>query len=257
MSDASVREFWQQRALDPANNDSEVTHRDIWQRWLEIESIRRCVRPSDRLLDIGCGAGYTTKLIAPAVSETVGVDYSDEMIARARRSSDPALRLRFEVGDVLTLAPAQFGLFDVAVSSRCLINLQDWTLQQRAIQNIAGVLKPGGRLVFVEGLADGRERLNTLRQQVGLEAMPKVWHNVDFVEAALLPFLDPLFTVIERRHFGVYDFIARVVHPLMVAPEAPRYDARINEIAARLALDRQDCGDLSRVIFLVLEKLPA
>jgi hypothetical protein len=87
--------------------------------------------------------------------------------------------------------------------------------------------------------------------------MPKVWHNVDFVEARLLEALAPMFRVEERRHFGVYDFVARVVHPLLVAPEAPRYDARINQIAATLALDRQDCADLSRVVFLVLVRRPS
>lgn len=134
------------------------------------------------------------------------------------------------------------------------VNLPSWGAQQQAIRNVASVLRPGGRFVFVEGLADGRLRLNALRERVGFEPMPVVWHNIDFAEATLLPFLDSLFTITERRHFGVYDFVARVVHPLTVAPAAPTYDARINEVAGRLALDRQDDGDLSRVIVLVLER---
>ena len=58
--DTQVKEFWDRRAQDPSNNDSEVTHRDIWQRWLEIEALKRYLRADDRLLDVGCGAGYTT-----------------------------------------------------------------------------------------------------------------------------------------------------------------------------------------------------
>lgn len=256
MSDMRVREFWDGRALDPANDDSQVTHRDVWQRWLEIETIRRYLKPTDRLLDVGCGAGYTTLRIAGEVAEAVGVDFSDEMVARAVKAAgrDGTAGVRFEAGDVLTLSPERLGLFDVALSSRCLINLPDWAAQQQAIARVAALLKPGGRFIFVEGLADGRDRLNQVRVEMGLEAMPRVWHNVDFVEAELLPWLGRYFTTLDRRHFGVYDFIARVIHPLVVAPDAPVYDARINEIAARAALVRQDCGDVSRVIFLVLER---
>jgi SAM-dependent methyltransferase len=257
--DTQVKAFWDGRAQDPSNNDSEVTHRDIWQRWLEIETLKRYLRSDDRLLDVGCGAGYTTRLLAPLVREAVGVDYSESMIERARAAADHPT-LTFEVSDVMSLRPGTpsttgtLGTFDAAVSSRCLINLAGWPEQQQALHNIAGMLKPGGRFLFLEGLADGRDGLNHLRVASGLEPMPKVWHNVDFVEHELQAFLAPLFTVVERRHFGVYDFIARVVHPLLVAPDAPQYEARINEVAARLALNSQEYGEVSRVLFLVLER---
>ena len=261
--DTQVKDFWDRRAQDTSNNDSEVTHGDIWQRWLEIETLKRYLRPDDRLLDVGCGAGYTTRLLAPLVRESVGVDYSESMIERARAAADHP-GLTFEVSDVMRLEPwtlrtsgaseTSLGMFDVAVSSRCLINLAGWSEQQQALQNIAGMLKPGGRFLFLEGLADGRDGLNRMRVASGLEPMPKVWHNVDFVEHELQAFLKPLFTVIERRHFGVYDFVARVVHPLLVAPDAPQYEARINEIGARLALNSQEHGAISRVLFLVLER---
>ncbi len=254
MSDTRVREFWDGRALDASNDDSQVTHRDVWQRWLEIETIRQYLRPADRLLDVGCGAGYTTLQVAGDVAEAVGVDFSAEMITRAVKASAGRANTRFEQADVMSLAPRTLGTFDVVLSSRCLINLPDWAAQQAALSNIAAMVRPGGRFIFVEGLRDGRDRLNLVRQQMGLDVMPTVWHNVDFVEADLLAFLGRDYTLLDRRHFGVYDFVARIVHPLMVAPAAPEYEARINEVAARAALVRQDCGDLSRVIVLVLER---
>ncbi len=257
MTDSQVKAFWDERARERANDDSEVTHRDIWQRWLEIETIRQYLKPGDRMLDVGCGAGYTTRLVADCVREAVGMDYSEAMIERARAAAGSASRLRFESGDVLALGPDRFGAFDVVLSSRCLINLASWEDQLRAIRNIASVLEPGGRFLFLEGIEDGRNRLNALRERSGLPAMPTVWHNVDFVEARLLAALDPMFHVEQRRHFGVYDFVARVVHPLLVAPEAPQYDARINQIGASLALQRQDFADISRVIFLVLVRRPS
>ncbi len=253
--DARVKAFWDERARERSNDDSEVTHRDVWQRWLEIETIKSCLRSGDRLLDVGCGAGYTTRLVADRVREAVGVDYSEAMIERARAAAGGSPQLRFEAGDVRALGPERFGRFDVVLSSRCLINLASWEDQQRAIRNVASVLEPGGRFLFLEGLEDGRTRLNALREQSGLSAMPPVWHNVDFVEQRLLRAVEPLFRVADRRHFGVYDFIARVVHPLVVAPEAPQYEARINQVGAQLALHRQEFGEISRVIFLVLVRL--
>lgn len=254
VSAKQIQHFWQARAAEPVA-EAEVTHRDVWQRHLEIETLRGLVQPTDRVLDIGCGTGYTTRRLASHVRDIVGIDYSDEMIARARRQAGPAPA--FHVHDVLALGPADFGLFDAVVSVRCLINLAGWAEQQRAIANVASVLKPGGRFLFVEGCRQGRERLNMLRATVGLDPMPPVWHNVDFDLSATLAHFERDFVLEQQLHFGVYDFIARVVHPLVVAPENPRYDHRINKVAAALARQVDALGDLSRVLFLVLRRRPA
>jgi SAM-dependent methyltransferase len=254
LQDSQVKQFWETRAQDPSLTDVEATHQDVWQRWLEIETIKPFLRASDRMIDVGCGSGYATRLLAPLVRDAVGVDFSESMIARARTAAAGQPAVRFEVGNVLSLDRQALGSFDVALSVRCLINLESWALQRQGIEQIAGLVKPGGRFIFVEGFADGRRALNGLREQVGLSQMPKVWHNIDFEEATLLPYLDRFFTIAARRHFGVYDFVARVVHPMSVAPQPPVYDSPINRTGAQLALALQDCPSISRVIFLVLER---
>jgi SAM-dependent methyltransferase len=252
VQDSQVKKFWETRAQDQSLTDAEATHSDVWQRWLEIETIKPFLRATDSLVDVGCGSGYATRLLAPLVRETLGVDFSESMIERARTAAAGTPNLRFEVGNALDLDPQALGTFDVALSVRCLINLESWDRQQRAIQNIARLLKPGGRFIFVEGLADGRRNLNAMRTQMGLSEMPKVWHNVDFEESQLMPCLDRFFTLEARRHFGVYDFVSRIVHPMAVAPESPVYDSAINRTAAQLAVHLQDFAPVSRVAFLVL-----
>lgn len=251
-----VKAFWNGRATDPSLDDGQVTHPDVWQRWLEIELTKRCLRQEDRVIDIGCGAGLATRQIAPLVREIVGIDASPGMIERAQRadSKAPARNARFQVADVLALTAELFGLFDVAITVRCLINLPDWASQRAALKRIAEILKPGGRFVFVEGSRDGREGLNRLREAVGLDRMPQVWHNRDFREVELLRALEEDFALLERRPFGTYDLVARVVHPLLVAPERPRYESSINEIAARTALVHGGSAETSRVLFLLLER---
>jgi SAM-dependent methyltransferase len=252
--DSRVKKFWETRAQDQSLTDAEATHRDVWQRWLEIETVKPFLRPTDRMVDVGCGSGYATRLLAPLVREALGIDFSESMIARARAAAAGQPNLRFEVGNALTLEPGVLGTFDVALSVRCLINLESRDLQQRAIEKIAGLLPPGGRFIFVEGLADGRRALNALRLRMGLSEMPTVWHNVDFEESTLMPCLDRFFTVEARRHFGVYDFVSRVVHPMAAAPEPPAYDSPMNRAAAQLAVHLQECGAVSRVAFLVLSR---
>src|SRR5262245_38732440 len=205
VADSRVKEFWETRAQDESLTDVEATHSDVWQRWLEIETIKPYLLAEDRLVDVGCGSGYATRLLAPLVREAVGFDFSESMIGRARAAAAGRAGLRFEVGDVLSVDPASLGQFDVALSVRCLINLESWELQQRALENIARLVRPGGRVILVEGLADGRRALNAARTSVGLSEMPAVWHNVDFEEAPLLAYLDRDFTIADRRHFGVYD----------------------------------------------------
>lgn len=254
-SPSKIEEFWAGRAQERVS-PGEVTHRDIWQRWLEIELVKQYVRKSDRVLDVGCGNGHTTRILSRRCASILGVDYSAGMIERARiESRSRSFRnASYAVLDVRELDPGRFGTFDVVLTERCLINLGSFAEQRKAIANIASVLRPGGRFVFVEGSADGRANLNRLRKSVGLPAMPRVWHNLDFDEAETLRFLKRRFTIEERRHFGTYDYLSRVVHPLLVKPRQPRYDAEINRIAAKLALVCSEHGEISRVLFLVLKK---
>ncbi|MCZ6503708.1 MAG: class I SAM-dependent methyltransferase, partial [Gammaproteobacteria bacterium] len=236
-----VKEFWQDRGNQSDVSDKEVTHHDFWQRHLEIELIKKFLVHSARVLDVGCGNGYTTNHIAPMVREIVGIDFSENMINRAieegqKKNILDKESIVFKVANVLDLDPSLFGYFDIVISERCLINLDSWENQKKAISKLASVLKPGGLFIFVEGSKNGRERLNEMRKAVGLEAMPSVWHNVDFEEKATLEFLSKFFEINHRLHLGVYDFISRIFHPLLVAPDEPKYDSHVNEVAAKLAL---------------------
>ena len=95
--DSQVKKFWETRAQDQSLTDAEATHSDVWQRWLEIETIKPFLRPTDSMVDVGCGSGYATRLLAPCVREALGVDFSESMIERADRGcrqAEPAFRGR-------------------------------------------------------------------------------------------------------------------------------------------------------------------
>jgi SAM-dependent methyltransferase len=244
MAKTNIKSFWAGRAADPSLDSAQVTHPDIWQCWLEIETIKRLLWPEAHVIDIGCGAGYATKRLAPLVEEILGVEYSEGMIRRAIEEEDSVPpNASFAVADVLNLSLDELGTFDVALPIRCLIDLPDWETQQRAPANIASIVKSGGLYVFIEGLSDGRASLDIL-----------VWHNLDFDGARTLGFLERWFKLEREMGFGTYDLGARVVHPLLLAPDQPKYDARINEIAARVPLERPGDKENSRVAVYCLRR---
>jgi len=176
------------------------------------------------------------------------------MIRRAKREFGRLQNVDFAVQDVLNLDFPP-NSFDVVISQRCLINLPTWESQQEAIINITNVLKTDGCFFLQEGTRQGRERLNQVREMFGLGRMPVVGYNLDFDEEKLWPFLRQYFDIVEVRRFGLYDLISRVVHPLLVSPLEPQYDAKINEIAGRVSAKLQGDGDLSREFSAFLRRL--
>ena len=244
-SNTSVKQFWDGRALNAELDKMQVTLPDINQRHLEIDMLLQYLPRGKRILDAGCGNGYSTAIFSQYAEFVLGVDYSESMIKRANKEFGHIENIEFDVQDVLALdVPEQS--FDVAITQRCLINLSSWEDQVKAIENIAKSLKPEGVFFMQEGSYQGREQLNQAREAMGLERMPPVLYNLDFDEDKLWPFIRQHFEIVEVRYFGIYDFVSRIIHPLLVMPEEPQYDARVNEIAREAALTFRGMDDFGR-----------
>ncbi|WP_093911087.1 bifunctional 2-polyprenyl-6-hydroxyphenol methylase/3-demethylubiquinol 3-O-methyltransferase UbiG [Streptomyces sp. cf386] len=103
-------------------------------------------RASD-LLDLGCGTGSLSLLAAEQGHRVTGVDRSPAMVdlARAKLAGRDAA---FLVGDA-AVPPVGEERFDVVLVRHVL-----WTLPDpaRVLRHWAGLLRPGGRLVLVEGV---------------------------------------------------------------------------------------------------------
>ncbi|MEV0050662.1 methyltransferase domain-containing protein [Saccharopolyspora shandongensis] len=101
----------------------------------------------DRVLDLGCGNGQTTRLAAARAAHAVGIDLSAPMLHRARNSATRAgiANVSFEQGDA-QVYPFQDGEFDVAISRFGVMFFAD---PVAAFANIRRALRPDGRLAFV------------------------------------------------------------------------------------------------------------
>src|SRR5205807_1788333 len=98
------------------------------------------------ILDIGCGTGSLSVVMAELGHAVTGIDFSPDMTAQARAKAAAAgRRIAFEIMDATepSLAPAQFD----AVVCRHLL----WALPQPAVvlRRWAALLRPAGRLVLV------------------------------------------------------------------------------------------------------------
>ena len=120
--------------------------------WAELLAEASGVVRGERVLDIGCGNGATTRDAAVQAGPSglaVGVDLSEQMLARARElaAEQGVDNARFVDGDaqVDDLA-ADPGPYDAAISRFGVMFFDD---PVAAFANIGRAVKPGGRLVFV------------------------------------------------------------------------------------------------------------
>lgn len=100
-----------------------------------------------RVLDIGCGAGATSLLLAAQVQpgEVVGVDISAPLLARARERAQGTPGLRFELADAQTF-PFQPESFDAVFSRFGVMFFAD---PVAAFVNLSAALRYEGKLGFV------------------------------------------------------------------------------------------------------------
>ena len=110
-----------------------------WRR-LAAESV---VRPGDRVLDACCGTGDLALAAERAGGVVTGVDFSESMLARARRKSGSVTWIR---GDVTAL-PFEPENFDAATVGFGIRNVPE---PEAGLAELARVLRPGGRLACLD-----------------------------------------------------------------------------------------------------------
>lgn len=108
-----------------------------------------------KLLDIGCGTGTFISMLAetPLPVETVGLDMAARMCQiGARKAGQLGLsdRVRFVVADSEHL-PLPSNTFDFVT---CANSFHHYPHQDLALKQMLDVLKPGGRLIILDGFRD-------------------------------------------------------------------------------------------------------
>jgi ubiquinone/menaquinone biosynthesis C-methylase UbiE len=98
-----------------------------------------------KVLDVGCGEGYSTRIFAQHGAHVTGVDFSGIMIKLAREQEErELLGITYEVASWEQL-PFNAASFDVVLSTMALM---DGPGYEQAVQEFYRVLRPQGSLFF-------------------------------------------------------------------------------------------------------------
>lgn len=213
---------------------------------LEIRTLSKYIGNGERILDIGCGNGYTfIKLAQKKAIEVIGIDISPEMIKCAKQMLGNHMgklkgKVQFELGNILSpdfVERFEEDYFDTVLTKRTLINVLSWAEQKEVIIKILRFLKPKGKYIMIESTTQGYENMNRLRERLKIARTPIRWHNNYLDEEKLLPFLNQKFEIICIRNFSSTYYIgSRVIQPLILKPfkKEPRYDLFLNRFFSYL-----------------------
>lgn len=249
-----IKEFWNQQA-EKHSADLAATMPDPLAKELELQALCRVLDPALDTLEAGCGNGYNLFYFVETFSgRLVGFDYAPAMVAAANErlsQTDNGARMSFHVANVLDDLTF-LGQFPQIFTDRCLINLPSLDLQIDAITNLSRILVTGGRLVLLECSLQAQQRLNGLRERVGLDPIPYHWHNLYLDESEFRRRIPASLRLIAIDNFSsLYYVISRVFNAKLTPKgQAPDYFAEINKIARQLP----SMGDYGPHKVFVLEK---
>jgi SAM-dependent methyltransferase len=138
-----------------------------------------------RALDVGCGPGSMTLLLAPLVGQIVGIDADEGMIAQAGLAADQAgtdnVAWRCLRGEQL---PADLGEFDLATFAQSL----HWMKRLEVLGLVRTMLVAGGACVHVHATTD--------RGDDGIDPLPRPRPPYEEIDALVRSYLGP------ARHAG-------------------------------------------------------
>ena len=126
-------------------------HLNITEKTIRLMDLR----PGERVLDLGCGSGWATRMLARIVGDgpegfgqVVGVDISDEMIRQARKESKDFENILYVWGSAQQI-PWEENFFDKMLSVESFYYYPD---QDRALAQLFRVMAPRGRMFILINL---------------------------------------------------------------------------------------------------------
>src|SRR3954462_1322171 len=127
-------------------DEMERHHMPIFQPTLPLMDVNR----TDRVLDLGCGSGWATRLVAKRFhpKKIVGIDISDEMVRRAAEQSKGIANIEFLHG-----AAERIPLPDSSIDNIFSIeSFYYWPDQMTGLKEAKRVLAPGEKLFILINL---------------------------------------------------------------------------------------------------------
>jgi ArsR family transcriptional regulator len=125
---------------------------ELYGSTFHLHALLGLLDPNAVVGDLGCGTGQLSALVAPHVCEVIAVDGSTEMLqaARARLKESKNVEMRLGTLEALPIDHAQL---DIAMMGLVLHHVPDPGV---VLNEVARVLKPGGRVLIIDMLPHDR-----------------------------------------------------------------------------------------------------
>ncbi len=150
-----------------------------------------------RILDMGCGAGYDSRILASLGANVIGIDLSENLVNIAKNKIK---NVRFVVGDI-TESLTALGRFD-GISCLATLTYVDVQKMKQTFFNIGQVLKRGGLLLVSSHDGDGND-LKECFVKIDGEEYDKNFNN--YTAEELCGFAYPQFKLVDTWKFKDFD----------------------------------------------------
>ena len=159
-STARMRRFWDERAREDAfhfvDNREPYGKADEERFWREgerdlgtlLDTLDLQVRLDDHVIDLGCGIGRLTRVLASRAAHVTAIDVSPAMLARARELHPSLNNVTWLLGDGESLEGIPDGTVDAVVSHVVLQHIPSAKVQLGYVAEFGRVLRPGGWAAF-------------------------------------------------------------------------------------------------------------
>jgi ubiquinone/menaquinone biosynthesis C-methylase UbiE len=155
LRERDMRKFWNERAReDPfyfVDTRQPYRSADPERFWnaeelvdYVLDGLGVRMRPTDRVLEIGCGIGRITRVLDARAAEVVALDVSDEMLKRAREHNPDLERVQWLAGDGTSLEGVADGSIDACISVVVLQHVPDHQITLGYVREVGRVLRPDG-----------------------------------------------------------------------------------------------------------------
>jgi len=178
-SDDKLQQEFNRWAAAGEGEKMEHHHLDITEKTIRLMDLR----PGERVLDLGCGSGWATRLVARMVSDApegfgqvVGLDVSDEMVRQARAASTDFENILYVWGSAQQI-PWEENFFDKVLSVESFYYYPD---QERALAELFRVMAPRGRLFILINLY--KDNPYSLQWVDKLEVPVQVRSEAEYIE---------------------------------------------------------------------------